>query len=462
MEICRKMAGYSYGRADLVRRAMAKKKTDVMLKERDVFVEGAKKNGVSEDIANDVFDEMASFASYAFNKSHAAAYAHISYQTAYLKCHYFSQYMAALMTAFSESTGKFLEYASECSRCGVKILTPDINESGIGFTPTANGIRFALTAVKNLGYNSIRDLISEREKGGAFTSLQNFCKRISGKDVNRPAVESLIKCGALDRFGYTRREMLENYDKIFGSVQAYSLSSMEGQINFFETENGEEELFTIERAEEYPLLEKLEMEKDVIGTYLSGHPLEDYEPFIMLRGMNVVSQLFDDAAPLKDGTAAAMFCTVQGVKPYTQKNGGQMAFLTVEDMTGEAEGIVFADVMASGKSSAVKGRTVYIEGKVSRKDDEPKLIISRIAPAEQYANYFKNMKLYIRCRSADKQNIQNIMNICSKYAGSTPIILYLYDMKKKLSPKNIAGVKLSADLVRELVSLVEKENIALK
>ena len=461
MEICRKMAGYSYGRADLVRRAMAKKKTDVMLKERDVFVAGAKKNGVSEDIANDVFDEMASFASYAFNKSHAAAYAHISYQTAYLKCHYFKQYMAALMTAFSESTGKFLEYASECSRCGVKVLTPDINESDIGFAPTVKGIRFALAAIKNLGYNSIRDIISERDKGGDFTSLQDFCKRICGKDVNRPAVESLIKCGALDRFGYTRREMLENYDKIFGSVQAYSLSNMEGQINFFETENGEEELFTIERTEEYPLAEKLEMEKEIIGTYLSGHPLEDYEPFIILRGMNVISQLFDEASPLKNGTTA-MFCMVQGVKLYTQKNGGKMAFITLEDMSGEAEGIVFADVLASSKGSVVKGQSVYIEGKISRKDDETKLIISRIASAEQFVNYFKNMNLYIKCRSDDMLNIQNIMNICRKYPGETKLILYLYDLKKKLSPKNIGGVKLSKELVMELVSLLKKENIALK
>ncbi len=462
MEICRKMAGYSYGRADLVRRAMAKKKTDVMLKERDVFVEGAKKNGVSEDIANDVFDEMASFASYAFNKSHAAAYAHISYQTAYLKCHYFKQYMAALMTAFSESTGKFLEYASECSRCGIKILTPDINESESGFTPAVKGIRFALAAVKNLGYNSIRDIVSERDKSGAFTSLQNFCRRMNGKEVSRPAIESLVKCGAFDSFGYTRREMLENYDKIFGSMQAYSLNNMEGQINFFDLDNSGEELIHIERLPEYPLTAKLEMEKEIIGIYLSGHPLEDYEPFIALRGMNVISQLFDDSAPLDDGASAIMFCVVQGVKLYTPKNGGKMAFLTLEDMTGEAEGIVFSDIFTESRNTIVKGQTVYIEGKVSHKDEEPKLIISRIAPANQYANYYESMTLYIKCRSDSKETIQKILNICSEQQGETKLILYLYDIKKKLSPKSITGVKLSKEFVRKLVSLAGKENIALK
>ena len=201
MEICRKMAGYSYGRADLVRRAMAKKKTAEMLKERGIFVEGASKNGVSEKIANEIFDEMESFASYAFNKSHAAAYAHVSYQTAYLRHYYFKDYMAALMSAFLDSTGKILEYASECSKNGLKILSPDVNESSFGFSPAENGIRFALLAVKNLGYNSIRDLLNEREKGGMFKSLNDFCKRIGGRDLNQRAIESLIKCGALDCFG---------------------------------------------------------------------------------------------------------------------------------------------------------------------------------------------------------------------------------------------------------------------
>ncbi len=462
MEICRKMAGYSYAEADLVRRAMAKKKTDVMLKERAVFVEGAGKNGVSEDIANSVFDEMVSFASYAFNKSHAAAYAHISYQTAYLKCHYFKQYMAALMTAFLDSTGKILEYASECSRNGVKILTPDINESEAGFTPTEKGIRFALSAVKNLGYSSIRDIISERGKDGAFKSLQDFCKRMNGKDVNRQAIESLIKCGALDCFGYTRREILENYENIFGSIRAYSLYNMEGQINFFEINGGEDEIFTIERLPEYPLTEKLEMEKEIIGTYLSGHPLEDYEPYAIMRGMNNISELYDELRPLKDGTAVSMFCTVQGVKLYTQKNGAKMAFVTLEDMTGEAEGIIFADVFASGREAAVKGRAVYIEAKVSYKDGEPKLILSYIAAAEKHAEYLRNMNLYIRCRSNDKEKIRNILNICGKHEGKTRVIMYLSDVRKKLSPKNIAGVDLSKKLAEELASAAGKENIALK
>lgn len=462
MEICRKMAGYSYGRADLVRRAMAKKKADVMLKERSVFVEGAQKNGVSAEIANEVFDEMVSFASYAFNKSHAAAYAYISYQTAYLKCHYFKQYMAALMTASLESTGKILEYSAECSANGVKILSPDINESGFGFAPTAKGIRFALLAVKNLGYNTIRDVISEREKAGSFTSLENFCKRINGKDINQRAIESLIKCGAFDCFGLNRREMLENYDRIFSSIQAYSSRNMEGQINFFDmSENGETASVTINHAEEYPLAQKLEMEKEVIGIYLSAHPLESYSPYIKLCRLNTISQFYDETKPLRDGSPISLFCTLQGVKLYTQKNGSKMAFVSLEDMTGEVEGIIFADILASNKSVIQKGRAVHINAKLSYKDDEPKLIIEQIADAERYSECYKNMNLYIKCSSDNAEIIQSIMNICKKYKGSSRVILYFNDLKKKLAPKGISGVQICSGLAEELTAAVGAENVAL-
>ncbi|MDE6762866.1 MAG: DNA polymerase III subunit alpha, partial [Oscillospiraceae bacterium] len=461
MEICRKMAGYSYGRADLVRRAMAKKKTEEMLKEREIFVAGAAKNGVSSEIANEIFDEMESFASYAFNKSHAAAYAHVSYQTAYLKHYYFKDYMAALMSAFLDSTGKILEYASECSKNGVKILSPDVNESGFGFSPAAKGIRFALLAVKNLGYNSIHDLLDEREQNGAFKSLNDFCKRISGRDVNQRAIESLIKCGALDCFGYTRREMLENYDKIFGSVQKYSLSNMEGQINFFDTEENSGDSFSFERLPEYPLAVKLEMEKEITGAYLSGHPLEDYRPYAKLCGTTDIERLYDELDPPKDGSEISSFCTLQGVKLYTQKNGAKMAFVTLEDMTGEAEGIIFADILAANRDIITRGRAVHLTSKLSYKDGEPKLIIEQIADAAQCARTLEKANLYIRCRS-DSSVMQEIMSICRDNPGDTKVIFYLSDLKKKLAPKAVTGVKISDNFTDIITQIAGKENIALK
>ncbi len=463
MEICRKMAGYSYGRADLVRRAMAKKKANVMLKERSVFVDGALKNGVEESIANDIFDEMVSFASYAFNKSHAAAYAYISYQTAYLKCHYYKEYMAALMTASLDSTGKILEYTEECAKNGITILPPDINESGTGFVPTANGIRFALLAVKNLGINSIRDMIAERENGGKFSSLESFCKRMNGKDINQRAIESMIKCGAFDCFGLNRREMIENYDRIFSSIQAYSSRNMDGQINFFDLDSGEDNSsVSIEPYEEYPLMEKLEMEKEILGIYLSGHPLDNYGLYAKLLRTNSLSQLYDETYPMKDNNSISLFCVLQGVKLYTQKNGAKMAFVTLEDTSGEAEGIVFADIFAGNRDIIQKGRIVFLNAKLSYKDDEPKLIVEQIFDAETYLKRINGMSLYIKCCSYEKDKIQSIIDICSEFQGNNRVILYFHDIHKTVSPKNISGIKLNDKFFDSLSAVTGYKNIALK
>lgn len=463
MEICRKMAGYSYGRADLVRRAMAKKKADVMIKERVIFVEGAKNNGVSENIANEVFDEMVSFASYAFNKSHAAAYAYISYQTAYLKCHFFKQYMASLMTSCLDNTAKILEYTDECSKNGVKILSPDINESGYGFTPCVNGIRFALIAIKNLGFNSINDILTERVKGGRFTSLTNFCKRMSGKDINQRAVESLIKCGAFDCFELNRREMMENYDRIFSNIQAHFLRNMEGQINFFDISGSRDTPdFTITHMEEFPIQQKLEMEKDSLGIYISGHPLDIYSIYTKLCKTNTTVQFFDETQPLKDGCEISMFCILQNIKLHTQKNGGQMAFVVLEDMWGEIEGVLFADILAANRNYIQKGKAYYINAKLKYRDTEPKLIIERIFDAETFIENCPNMNLYIKCNSYDSEVIHNLLHICNKYTGKNKVILYLKDIGKKLAPKNIPGIQLCRKFLDELTGLIGIENIALK
>ena len=465
MEICRKMAGYSYGRADLVRRAMAKKKHSVMLEERSVFVEGAGRNGVPESIANEIFDEMVSFASYAFNKSHAAAYAYVCYQTAYLKCHYFKEYMAALMTSYLNDTNGLIEYTGECSRNGVKILIPDINESAAGFTPVAEGIRFALAAVKGLGMSSISEVISERNRNGAFTSLENFCKRINGKDINRRSIESLIKCGAFDSFGLNRREMMENYERIANSVQSFSLRNMEGQINFFEMSDGSEKdsvSVSVEHMEEYPLTELLEMEKDVIGMYLSGHPLQSYEMYSALCRMNSLSELYDDSKPLRDGAEISLFCIFQEVKFYTQKNGAKMAFVTAEDMTGEAEGLIFSEQLAASANAVKKGQTVHINAKLSYKDDSPKLIIERLVTAEQHAVSCGNMKLYVRCSSGENERIEKILDICGKYPGSTKLVMYFQDVNKQLLPKKISGIRICPELISELYDSAGDSNVALR
>ena len=461
MEICRKMAGYSYGRADLVRRAMAKKKHDVMLKERDSFVEGAKANGVPENIANEIFDEMVSFASYAFNKSHAAAYSYICYQTAYLKCRYFKEYMAALMTSCLDSVNKLIEYSEECSKNGVKILSPDINESGAGFSPVQSGIRFALSAVKGLGFNSIKEIISERERGGKFTSLENFCKRMNGKDVNRKSIENLILCGAFDSFGLNRREMMENYDRIFSNIQAYSMRNMEGQINFFDMTDSGAAPVTIEHYEDYPLAERLETEKELIGMYLSGHPLEDYRIYSELCRMNTLSQLYSEPPQLRDGAKISLFCIFREVKLHTQKNGAKMAFTELEDMTGEAEGMIFAEPLISFGNAVRTGRSAFISGKVSYKDDSPKIIIEQAFPAEKYASVCSKKTLYLKLLSTDESKLREITSLCGKFPGETKIIVYLSDIDRRIVPKNITGVRLCRDFIRGIYALTGEENAAM-
>ena len=277
MQIFRSLAGYSYGRADIVRRAMSKKKHDVMEKERGHFITGCAANGISEAVANSIFDEMSSFAAYAFNKSHAACYAVVAYQTAYLKRHYPREYMAALMTSVLDSTAKLMEYIEECTRLEIPVLPPDINQSDMVFTVTPQGIRFGLLAIKNMGRSVIEDILKERELDGPFTNFVEFCRRTSAGDLNRRGVESLIKCGALDHLGANRREMMENYGPLADAIAEESRYLSGGQLSLF-GEGGATADYRLSPREEYPHAELLAYEKEVTGMYLSGHPMSQYLP----------------------------------------------------------------------------------------------------------------------------------------------------------------------------------------
>ncbi len=276
MEIFRSLAGYSLGRADIVRRAMSKKKHDVMEKERTTFIEGCGKNGISNETANSIFDDMTSFASYAFNKSHSAAYALVAYQTAYLKCHYPAEFMAALMTSVIDWTDKVTMYISECNRMGIEVLRPDVNFSQAQFTTDFGKIRFGLLAVKNLGRNFIDAIYKERCLNGKYTSFYDFVKRVYSKDFNKRAVESLIKCGALDSFSLNRREMMLNLGSVISSVEATKRRNIDGQIGLFDLggvrDNSSPE---ISHTEEFDRLEMLGYEKETTGLYISGHPMAE-------------------------------------------------------------------------------------------------------------------------------------------------------------------------------------------
>lgn len=480
MQICRRLAGYSYGRADIVRRAMSKKKADVMAKERHSFVFGEKNsdgsvncvgciaNGVSEKIANDIFDEMTSFASYAFNKSHAAAYATLSYQTAYLKCHFYKEYMAALMTSVMDNTPKIIEYSAELEAGGVKLLNPDVNESLEGFTATAKGIRFALLAIKNMGRGIIQNIITERNSSGKFKSLQDFLTRMYGKELNSRAVEALIKCGAFDEFPTNRKQMLQNYDVVFAAVADQSKTNVAGQIDFFGGfEEGDATEMVLPSEREYDLADLLEMEKSSCGIYISGHPIGRFLSFSNAARLNTAAEIIENAKEglhgFRDKDKVRILCMLQSKKMFTTRSSAQMCFTLFEDMTGSIEGVVFPKTYESFRPLLEDLQVLFVDGHISIKDEEEaKIIVDSMKKAEQFVTECKVKKLYIKLRSDNHEIVDKVKLIIKNHTGKTQLIFYFEDIKKKTAIRGFEGIELSDKLLKELSDLLGSDAVAIK
>ena len=478
MQICRELAGFTLGQADLVRRAMSKKKHDVMEKERQHFVTGCAANGISEQAANDIFDDMSSFASYAFNKSHAACYAYVAFQTAYLKCHYPSEFMAALLTSVLDNTDKVIEYTGECQRLGIKVLPPSINVSDGGFTVDGKSIRFGLNATKNVGRNLIAAVVRER-KEKPFTSLYDFCRRLHGQELNRRAAESLVKCGAFDETGVSRKAMLENVDAIFKSVETDVGRNVEGQLDLFSQLSGESagaagEDFHIEDHGEFPLPELLKMEKEVSGLYLSGHPLDGYRQQIQKIGACRIADLMGEEARRYDGKHVNIVCAVIKSKFMTTRSNTMMAFTNVEDLSGTMEIIVFPKVLADCRSALQDNAVVVINGRVSVKDEEnAKLVAEKITPIEEYsANGAAAPRpaqekparkgMYLKVPSRSCPQFAKVENLLSIFEGSLPVYIYFEDQKQlTLAPRNLWSMEHEL-LTCELKRILGDGNVAFK
>lgn len=397
MQICRELAGFSFGQADNVRRAMSKKKHKVMEAEREHFVYGCTepghecpgcvKNGVSEQAANAIYDDMSSFASYAFNKSHAACYAYVAFQTAYLKCHYPREFMAALLTSVLDSTAKVIEYSTECQRLGIKVLPPDINVSRGGFTADGESIRFGLNAVKNVGRNLIDGVIQTR-RDQPFRGLFDFCKRMYGMELNRRAVESLVRAGAFDGLEPSRRGMLESVESILKSVESDSRQNLDGQLDLFsamgQTQAGDND-YQVPALPEYPASELLKMEKEVSGLYLSGHPLNAYREQIAKISTCTIAELLGEDAAQFDNRTVTMLCTVVKNKLMTTKSNTLMAFTTIEDLTGTMEMIVFPRTLTDCRAYLQENAVLVVSGRVSVKEEEAaRLMAEGVLPADGY------------------------------------------------------------------------------
>ena len=405
MQIVRDLAGYSLGRADLVRRAMGKKKLDVMAKEREIFIHGqvdedgniivpgCVRNGIDEKSANTIFDEMAEFAKYAFNKSHAAAYAVVSYRTAYLKAYYPEELMAATLNSYLGNLDKVPIYIDECRRLNIEILKPDINHSFTRFTVQNNKIRFGLGSIKNVGIAVVDSIVSERNSNGPFKSFTDFCERIQDEAVNRKCIESLIKAGAFDEFGQTRSTLLASFESIIDTIQSGAKKNYKGQVSMFDldsmdNDDKEELKYNFIELKEFEDKELLSMEKEMLGIYISGHPLEKLREQI-IRATNIDSMKMKEAkeevdttgttTKYRDGQMVKYAGIISNIKKKYTKSNKLMAFATIEDLYGTAEVIIFENAYQNASNLLLKENVVLVEGKLSiREDDEVKIVAREI------------------------------------------------------------------------------------
>ena len=412
MQIVRDLAGYSLGRADLVRRAMGKKKLDVMAKEREVFIHGqvdedgnvivpgCVRNGIDEESANKIFDEMAEFAKYAFNKSHAACYAVVAYRTAYLKAYYPAEFMAATLNSFLGNLDKIPQYIDECKDLGIEILKPEINKSYSKFTVEDGKIRFGLGSIKNVGTVPINNIVKERNENGNFKSFTDFCERIADEAVNKKCVESLIKAGAFDEFEQTRSTLLASFEGIMDSIQSEKKKGLSGQVSMFDlgSEEQKEELnemkYKFEEHEELPEKELLSLEKEMLGIYISGHPLEKLREQIERQtNINTIElkkldeqmstnleeediQIQNEKLKYKDGQNVKYAGIITSIKKKYTKNNKIMAFVTIEDLYGTAEVIVFENAYLKAGNSLVEENIVMVDGRLSIREDDTTTIIA--------------------------------------------------------------------------------------
>ena len=472
MQIVRDLAGYTLGRSDLVRRAMSKKKAAVMAKERQNFVygnpdegvPGCISRGIDEKVANKIYDDMTDFAKYAFNKSHAAAYAVVSYQTAWLKYYYPVEFMAALMTSCIENPSKVSEYILTCRQMGIKILPPDINRSVGNFSVEEGGIRYGLSAVKGIGKPVMDAIVAERELAGDFISLKDFCQRLTGKEVNKRTIENFIKSGAFDGLGGTRKQFMMIYIQILDSVNQEKKSSMSGQMSLFDI-MGEEERKSFEiklpDVGEYSRETKLAFEKEVLGVYISGHPLEEYEQSWRKNISAVTSDFYPDEETgqphVLDGSKQIVGGMItEKIIKYT-RNNKIMAFLTLEDLVGTMEIVVFPRDYEKNAHMMEVDAKVFIQGRVSAEDDKPsKLICEKISSFESIP---KEIWIQFEGKTEYEQQVHHLYELLGNSDGNDQVVVFL---KKERMMKRLPAsrsVLINNSLVETLTREYGTENV---
>ena len=472
MQIVRDLAGYTMGRSDLVRRAMSKKKTAVMEKERQNFVygndeEGVKgciRNGIDEKTANQIYDEMIDFAKYAFNKSHAACYAVVSYQTAFLKYYYPKEFMAALMTSVQDNTAKVSEYILTCRQMGIGILPPDINEGYSGFTVSGESIRYGLSAIKSVGRSVVEQIIKERENGGLFRSMDDFVERMSNKEVNKRTLENFIKAGALDSLPGNRRQKCMVAPEMLDQKNKEKKSVMEGQMSLFDfaAEDDKKNFqITFPNVEEFKKEELLAFEKETLGIYVSGHPMQEYE---QVWKQNITAAAIDfmvdeetEKARVEDNSRVTIGGMITGKLIKTTRTGQMMAFITLEDLTGSVEVIVFPKDFEKNREFLEEEQKIFVQGRVSVGDDPVgKLVCEKLIPFQALP---RQLWLQFADKEAYDQKQELVMNALRSWKGQDQVVIYLAkERAKKVLPANWR-VSCDAELLRNLYQILGEKNV---
>lgn len=481
MQIVRDIAGYSLGRSDLVRRAMAKKKHDVMLKERqnfvyglddengNILVKGAVRNGVKEEVANKIFDLMMDFASYAFNKSHAAAYAVVGYQTAYLKKYYPVEFMTALITSVVGNNDKVAFYIQACKKMGIEVLPPDINESEYSFTVIGNKIRFGLGAIKNVGKGAVEAIKEARIKKGHFTGFVDFCYKVNLSEVNKKAVESMIKAGAFDSLNIKRSQLMAIYERKMDAVANEKRKTIEGQVSLFglatETQGQIKEEY--DNIKEFDKKHLLAMEKEMMGLYISGHPLDEYSKIIEMHATTKISDIVniedENGIPsehkVEDGQKVIIAGIVQGVNIKSTRNNDMMAFITVQDLYASVEVLVFPKIYQKCNKQIFEDNIVLIKGRINIKEDEqPKVIAEEIEPLRNVEVALK--KVYIRLEDENwQQELEKLKPLIKNHIGNNPLYVFLSKSKKVFQSPRELWVDASDTLIFELKVKLGQENV---
>lgn len=470
MQIVRDLAGYTYGHSDILRRAMGKKKMDVMLAEKEQFIKGCEKNQISSDIAEDIFNQMVTFAEYAFNKSHAAAYAVIGYETGYLKVHYPVEFMAALMTSIMNDGKQIAKYMRNCHEMGIEVLPPDVNESDKKFTVKDGKIRYGLMGIKNVGENAIDAIIEARKEKGPATDIFNFMANQDIHKINRKAIESLIKAGAFDSINPNRAQHLAVYEGLIESAQKSARKNIDGQLSLFET-NTE----AMEEADTYKALPDVipfpkevinALEKEMMGVYITGHPLEEYADQIAKKS-SVNADILDRAqreaeegleSEIKDGQKVTVAGIIDSKKTLITKKNQMMAFIEVEDMYGITEIVVFPRIYERYQNCIKEDEIVVVSGTLNFKEDEPPKIL---ADTIKRLNDEPNESI-LKIRIGDIENedeiFKDIQAILKEYPGDTPVVIYRSNGKPLKAPKNL-WVTLNEQLTEKMESTVGKGNV---